>query len=99
MSQVKRMIFEMYDATIKKFNVSMQKIYRIADVPIGYVNADLRTSRVSGFKYLGEFWLVHDLSQGWSLQSDAGQSTWGFLRSGLKNGGGGIKASRKRVLP
>ena len=74
-SQVKKMIIEMYDATVKRFHASMQKMVRIADVPIGYVNADLWTSKVSGYKYLGELWLVHGSSQGWSLLSDARQSS------------------------
>ena len=63
------MVAEIYAATVRDFNKSMQQTLRNADIPIMYVNADLWTSKISGLKYLGEVWCSCDswLPQKWDV--------------------------------
>ena len=52
--QLKRMIVELYAATIGKFNTALAKDVRKAVAKILFLNCDLWTSKVSGDKYIGE---------------------------------------------
>ena len=52
--QLKRMIVELYAATIGKFNTALAKDVRKAVAKILFLNSDLWTSKVSGDKYIGE---------------------------------------------
>ena len=48
------MIVELYAATAKKFNATLQAEIRAALIPIVFINCDLWQNKVSGEKFIGE---------------------------------------------
>lgn len=54
MSQIKRMMVELYAATTKRFNTALQTAVRNALIAILFMNCDLWQSKVSGEKFIGE---------------------------------------------
>ena len=56
MTQIKRIVIELYDDTSKKHSAAVVAAIRKA-VKILYVNVDIWQSKVSGEKFIGECWL------------------------------------------
>ena len=52
--QVKHLLMEMFDATIKSFSGRLLKMVNDALIPVIYLNVDGWKSAVSGDKFLGE---------------------------------------------
>ena len=52
--QVKHLLTEMYDATIKSFSGRLLKMVNDALLPVIYLNVDGWKSAISGAKFLGE---------------------------------------------
>jgi len=56
MTQIKRIVIELYDDTSKKHSAAVVAAIRKA-VKILYVNVDIWQSKVPGEKFIGECWL------------------------------------------
>ena len=56
MTQIKRIVIELYDDTSKKHSAAVVAAIRKA-VKILYVNVDIWQSKMSGEKFIGECWL------------------------------------------
>ena len=56
MTQIRRIVIELYDDTSKKHSAAVVAAIRKA-VKILYVNVDIWQSKVSGEKFIGECWL------------------------------------------
>jgi len=54
LSQIKRIIVELYDDTSKKHNAKIVAAIRKAVIKIVYVNVDIWQSKVSGEKFIGK---------------------------------------------
>ena len=57
MTQIRRIVIELYDDTSKKHSAAVVAAIRKAVVKILYVNVDIWQSKMSGEKFIGECWL------------------------------------------
>lgn len=54
MSQIKKIVVELYDDTTKRYNAQLAAAVRRAPIPIVYLNCDIWQSKVSQDKFIGE---------------------------------------------